>query len=73
MSKVIFDGTGEMPELNRITAKKNYASSSQSHKMGATAMFNDILHHLAKEKYPDLLNRVGGNVAVRQHPVYAFQ
>ena len=73
MSKVIFDGAGEMPELNRITAKKNYASSSQSHKMGATAMFNDILHHLAKEKYPDLLNRVGGNVAVRQHPVYAFQ
>lgn len=73
MSKVIFDGQGEMPELNRITAKKNYASSSQSHKMGATAMFNDILHYLAKEKYPALLNEVGGLVAVRQHPVYAFQ
>jgi hypothetical protein len=73
MSKVVFDGVGEQPELNRITAKKNYASSSQSHKMGATAMFNDILHHLAKEKYPELLNEVGGLVAVRQHPVYAFQ
>lgn len=73
MSKVIFDGVGEQPELNRITAKKNYASSSQSHKMGATAMFNDILHYLAKEKYPNLLNEVGGNVAVRQHPVYAFE
>lgn len=73
MSKVIFDGQGEMPELNRITAKKNYASSSQSHKMGATAMFNDLLHYLAKEKYPTLLNEVGGLVAVRQHPVYAFQ
>lgn len=73
MSTVIFDGPGEMPELNRITAKKNYASSSQSHKMGATAMFNDILHHLSEEKYPDLLNEVGGNVSVRQHPVYAFQ
>lgn len=73
MSKVIFDGVGEQPELDRLTAKKNYASSSQSHKMGATAMFNDILHYLAKEKYPDLLNEVGGLVAVRQHPVYAFQ
>lgn len=73
MSTVIFDGQGNMPELNRITAKKNYASSSQSHKMGATAMFNDILHYLAKEKYPNLLNEVGGNVAVRQHPVYAFE
>lgn len=73
MSKVVFDGVGEQPELNRITAKKNYASSSQSHKMGATAMFNDILHHLAEEKYPELLNEVGGLVAVRQHPVYAFQ
>ena len=73
MSTVIFDGQGNMPELNRITAKKNYASSSQSHKMGATAMFNDILHYLAKEKYPSLLNEVGGNVAVRQHPVYAFE
>lgn len=73
MAKVIFDGAGEMPELNRITAKKNYASSSQAHKMGATAMFNDILHYLGKEKYPKLINEVGGRVAVRQHPVYAFQ
>ena len=73
MAKVIFDGVGNMPELNRITAKKNYASSSQSHKMGATAAFNDILHHLAEEKYPDLKNEVGGRVAVYQHPVYGFQ
>lgn len=73
MAKVIFDGAGEMPELNRITAKKNYASSSQAHKMGATAMFNDILHYLGKEKYPKLINEVKGQVAVRQHPVYAFQ
>lgn len=73
MAKVIFDGAGEMPELNRITAKKNYASSSQAHKMGATAMFNDILHYLGKEKYPKLINEVEGQVAVRQHPVYAFQ
>ena len=73
MAKVIFDGVGNMPELNRLTAKKNYASSSQSHKMGATAAFNDILHYLAEEKYPDLKNEVGGRVAVYQHPVYGFQ
>lgn len=73
MATVIFDGVGNMPELNRLTAKKNYASSSQSHKMGATAAFNDILHYLAEEKYPDLKNEVGGRVAVYQHPVYGFQ
>lgn len=73
MAKVIFDGVGNMPELGRITAKKNYASSSQSHKMGATAAFNDILHWLAANRYPDLANEVGGRVAVFQHPVYAFE
>lgn len=73
MAKVIFDGVGNMPELGRITAKKNYASSSQSHKMGATAAFNDILHWLAANRYPDLANEVGGRVAVFQHPVYTFE
>ena len=73
MSKVIFDGVGNMPELGRITAKKNYASSSQAHKMGATSAFNDILHYLAEEKYPSLKNEVGGRVAVYQHPVYGFE
>lgn len=70
--KVKFDGeVGSIP-LGRITAKKNYASSMQSHKMGATYAFEAILRKLAEEKYPDLANEVNGHVAVKQLPVYAF-
>ena len=73
MSTVKFDGEVGSAELNRITAKKNYASSMQSHKMGATYAFDAILHKLAEEKYPDLENEVNGPVAVKQLPVAAFQ
>lgn len=70
--KVKFDGeVGSIP-LGRITAKKNYASSMQSHKMGATYAFEAILRKLAEEKYPDLANEVNGHVAVKQLPVYGF-
>lgn len=70
--KVKFDGeVGSIP-LGRITAKKNYASSMQSHKMGATYAFEAILRKLAEEKYPDLTNEVNGHVAVKQLPVYGF-
>lgn len=71
-NKVLFDGeVGSIP-LGRITAKKNYASSMQSHKMGATYAFEAILRKLAEEKYPDLANEVNGHVAVKQLPVYGF-
>lgn len=72
-NKVKFDGEAGSVELNRITAKKNYASSMQSHKMGATYAFDLILHKLAEEKYPDLANEVNGAVAVKQLPALAFQ
>lgn len=68
-----FDGEAGSVELNRITAKKNYASSMQSHKMGATYAFDLILHKLAEEKYPDLANEVNGAVAVKQLPALTFQ
>lgn len=71
-NKVKFDGeVGSIP-LGRITAKKNFASSMQSHKMGATYAFEAILRKLAEEKYPDLANEVNGHVAVKQLPVYGF-
>ena len=73
MSTVKFDGEAGSTELNRITAKKNYASSMQSHKMGATYAFDAILHKLGEEKYPNLINEVDGPVAVKQLPVVAFQ
>lgn len=72
-NKVKFDGEAGSVELNRITAKKNYASSMQSHKMGATYAFDLILHKLAEEKYPDLANEVNGAVAVKQLPAVTFQ
>lgn len=72
-NKVKFDGEAGSVELNRITAKKNYASSMQSHKMGATYAFDLILHKLAEEKYPDLANEVNGAVAVKQLPALTFQ
>ena len=50
----------------RITAKKNYASSMQSHKMGATALYNDVYKKLG------LSNGSTGRVAVYQYPVYGF-
>lgn len=62
-----FDGEGNHPKLARMTAKINYASSMQSHKIGATAMFNDVHHHLGLD------NEAGGRVAVFQHPFYFFE
>lgn len=50
----------------RITAKKNFASSMHSHKMGATALFND-LHQIIVGA-----NEAGGRVAVEQYGAYGF-
>lgn len=52
--------------VQRVTAKKNYASSMQSHKMGATAAYNDLHRECCGE------NEVSGRVAVWQEPVYGF-
>ena len=62
-----FDGEDNHPKLSRMTAKINYASSMQSHKIGATAMYNDVHHHLGLD------NEAGGRVAVFQHPFYFFE
>lgn len=59
-------------KVDRITAKKNYASSMQGHKMGMTGLYNDIFHqspvslgsHLPN---PDYL------VAVYQFPFVGFR
>lgn len=51
----------------RLTAKKNYASSMQSHKIGATRAYNDLHHELGLD------NEAGAFVAVYQYPCYGFQ
>lgn len=79
------DGTSDSPgkkgrmindgvhvKVDRITAKKNYASSMQGHKMGLTGLYNDIFHasplnlgsHLPNPSYL---------VAVYQFPFVGFR
>lgn len=66
LSKTVkFDGDTHSPVM-RITAKKNYASSQQSHKMGTTSAYND-LHDICVD-----VNEGGGRTAVFQYPAYGF-
>lgn len=51
----------------RITAKKNFASSMHSHKMGATRLFNDLNKKIVGA------NDADARTAVYQYPVYGFQ
>ena len=50
----------------RITAKKNFASSMHSHKMGATALFNDLNRMIVGA------NEADARVAVEQYGCYGF-
>lgn len=50
----------------RITAKKNFASSMHSHKMGATALFNDLNRMIVGP------NEADARVAVEQYGAYGF-
>lgn len=70
MAKVDFNGEGQ--ELERITAKKDYASSMK-HKISACAMFDGLHKYMGENFYPNLINEVNGNYAVEQYPFIAFQ
>ncbi|MBQ9474671.1 MAG: BspA family leucine-rich repeat surface protein [Bacteroidales bacterium] len=63
------DGSGNHPQVNKITAKKNVASSTQGHKMGACAMYNELYAKLAlNASLPQ-----GAQVAIYQYPFMVFQ
>lgn len=63
-----FDG-GNHPKVNKITAKKNIASSSQGHKMGATNMYDELYETVGlKASLPSTSTRV----AVYEYPVMGF-
>lgn len=68
--KGYFIKDGVHGKVDRITAKKNYASSMQGHKMGLTGIYNDFFHelglgsHLPSENY---------QVAVYQFPFVGFK
>lgn len=70
MAKVDFNGEGQ--ELERITAKKDFASSMK-HKISACAMFDGLHKYMGEHIYPNLINEVNGNYAVEQYPFIAFQ
>lgn len=64
-----FDG-GNHPKVSKITAKKNIASSSQGHKMGATNFYDELYQELGlKATLPSTSTRV----AVYEYPVMGFQ
>ena len=77
---VWFDGVENHPAVKRITAKINFASSMQSHKMGATMAYN-LLHDNIFNG--DLLNEAQviastqdkpiPTVAVYEYPAFGFQ
>lgn len=65
-----FDGESAHPKVSKITAKKNVASSGQGHKMGATALYNDLYQHLSVGIQSDVPS--GARVAVYEYPVVGF-
>ena len=56
-------------EVDRITAKKNYASSPQGHKMGMTGLYNDLFHEIGLGAN---LPNSNYRVAVYQFPFVGF-
>ena len=57
-------------QIDRFTAKKNVASMPQGHKMGATALYDDLFTELGlKSELPDSSLRV----AVWQRPFFGFR
>lgn len=64
-----FAGT-DYARVDRITAKKNYASSMQGHKMGMTGLYNDLFKAVGLSSHlPD----EGYRVAVYEFPFVGFR
>ena len=74
LQKVRFDGT-QHPEVMRITAKINQASSMQSHKMGATRAYTELHDAIGLEN--EAQAAAGSTkrpvVAVYQYPAFGFE
>ena len=75
---VKFDGTLH-PEVKRITAKINFASSMQSHKMGATYAYNELHNAMYDGLMLNDAQRAAAqagepvpSVAVYQYPAFGF-
>ena len=71
-----FDGT-QHPKLKRMTAKINFASSMQSHKIGATRAYTDLHDQVGlvneAQEYAVENNLPKPTVAVYEYPAFGFQ
>lgn len=77
---VCFDGAGNHPEVKRITAKINFASSMQSHKMGATRAYCVLHDNLEQGALLNEAQQAAAaqgkplpEVAVYQYPAFGFE
>ena len=74
--KYIYDGSGNHPNVKRITAKINFASSMQSHKIGATRAYTDLHDRVGLENeaqnFAKSNNLPVPTVAVYEYPAYGF-
>lgn len=69
-------GYGARPKVQKITWKKNIASQPQGHKMGATALYNDLFKKVfGAEKLvtEGILPSIDTRVATEQKPFVGFQ
>lgn len=71
-----FDGT-QHPKLKRMTAKINFASSMQSHKIGATRAYTDLHDQVGlvneAQEYAVENNLPKPVVSVYQYPAFGFE
>lgn len=71
-----FDGT-QHPKLKRMTAKINFASSMQDHKIGATRAYTDLHDQVGlvneAQDYAVENNLPKPTVAVYEYPAFGFQ
>lgn len=71
-----FDGT-QHPKLKRMTAKINFASSMQDHKIGATRAYTDLHDQVdlvnEAQDYAVEHNLPNPTVAVYEYPAFGFQ
>ena len=61
-----------VPEAVKLVNKINWASSMQSHKAGATALYNDLYRLMCADDKQMLADNPKARVAVLEKPVYMF-
>lgn len=76
VGSIYFDGVNNHPALKRMTAKINFASSMQSHKIGATRAYTELHDALGlqneAQEFADNNNLPMPTVAVYEYPAYGF-